>query len=141
MSYYYGLRGWLECSPEHFSTITRVLQEAQREVNENNTASIWQKSYMRGWCWNDEQPGYVFYGSDTTETGLALHEKTLLRMTKLESGLRGFFHAQGEDTEENYTFRIEKDTLTRSASAPMFESDYDEQPATTTGSHPGRGHR
>ena len=129
MSYYYGLRGWIECSPEHFSVITRALQEAQREANESREASIWQKSYMRGWCWNSEQPGYAFYGADTTMEGLALHEQTLVRMTKLKLGLRGFFHAQGEDTEENYTFTISKDALTKNASPPMFESDYDDADA------------
>ncbi|XXX76481.1 hypothetical protein WMF30_53420 [Sorangium sp. So ce134] len=131
MSYYYGLRGWLECSPEHFSTITCVLQDAQREVDESCTTSIWQKSYMRGWCWRNEQPGYVFYGAETTKEGLNLHEKILTRVIELRLGIRGFFHAQGEDTEENYTFKVTKNALRKNASHPMFTSDYDDGGAAT----------
>jgi hypothetical protein len=110
MAYFYSIRGWLEVEPENFDKAIACLKYLQEiQLPETKTAL-----YLRGWCWQ-KQPinwtRYLFYGADVSEEGLELFKKTLLELLGLDLNLSGYFHAQGEDGENNLIYQITDDFL------------------------------
>lgn len=111
MSYYYSLRGWLEMSHEEFPRIREKLLDLQHNYAEDEQSSL----YMKGWCWiNDEinAKHYLFYGASVRLAGLDLLESVLDALTALGCKIYGYFHAEGEDMESNYMYKITNDIWT-----------------------------
>lgn len=122
MSYYYGLRGWLEVDPNHFPDVVRVIEEARAQAHGKD------RIYLEGWVWHAHPTGwsaYVLYGADVTHEGLDLFKRLLAEICQKQFEVSGFFHAQGEDLEHNCSYRIINDVMTTEASAPICASSHD----------------
>ncbi|HET9493303.1 MAG TPA: hypothetical protein VFR15_03655 [Chloroflexia bacterium] len=127
MSYYYGLRGWLEMSHADFPQVRDRLVELQGKYTEDEQFSL----YMKGWCWINNEISfthYVFYGADVRLAGLDLLESVLTDLTGLGRRIRGYFHAQGEDLESNFVYKIAHDawTVEEVSSLVDWEADDDD---------------
>ncbi|HLO89492.1 MAG TPA: hypothetical protein VK203_31405 [Nostocaceae cyanobacterium] len=111
MSYYYSLRGWLEVSPEDFTKIVEKLKSLQVSYLEDQKLGL----YMKGWCWYETPinwSGYLFYGAEVSIEGLDLLENVLKNITSMNLQVSGYFHAQGEDGEKNFVYKVVDDGLT-----------------------------
>lgn len=120
MSYYYSLRGWLETSHEHFGRVRDELLTIRRDVAEDRQSAL----YMRGWCWIEDEVNwthFIFYGADVQAAGLTLMEQVLDRLTGLQCSVYGHFHAQGEDMERNYAYRITNDSWSVENASPLVD--------------------
>jgi hypothetical protein len=105
MAYYYSLRGWLEIEPEKFSTTLKTLKSLHKQYKSDPKLSL----YIKGWCWNETNINwtrYLFYGADVTEEGLNFFKNMLSYIAKSGLKLSGYFHAQGEDGEKNYVYKM-----------------------------------
>ncbi|AUX28646.1 hypothetical protein SOCE836_007250 [Sorangium cellulosum] len=114
MSYFYSVRGWLEVSPDIFSSITSTISTIRERWRDNEKAHL----YMKGWCWSNDSINwtrYLFYGADVTEEGLTIFRSVINDLILLKADLSGYFHAQGEDGEKSIVFRIENDVLLEEA--------------------------
>ncbi|WP_407883462.1 hypothetical protein [Scytonema sp. NUACC26] len=115
MAYFYSIRGWLEVEPDNFASVTGLIQSLQASYLKDTKIGL----YLQGWCWNSQPVNwtqYVFYGADITEDGLELFKDTLSKLITLKGNLSGYFHAQGEDGEKNFVYRVVDDRL-------MMETD------------------
>jgi len=95
MAYYYSLRGWLEVEPENFSHTIEMLKSLQKQYEADPKLSL----YLKGWCWNEANEGLKFFKSM-----LSLIAKSGLKLS-------GYFHAQGEDGEKNYLYKMTDDCV------------------------------
>jgi len=105
MAYYYSLRGWLEIEPENFLPTIEVVKALQRRYEDHPKFSL----YLKGWCWNETNINwthYLFYGADVTEEGLKFFKDILSEIAESGLNLSGYFHAQGEDGEQNYLYKM-----------------------------------
>jgi len=110
MAYYYSLRGWLEVEPENFSHTIEMLKSLQKQYEADPKLSL----YLKGWCWNEANinwTAYLFYGADVTEEGLKFFKSMLSLIAKSGLKLSGYFHAQGEDGEKNYLYKMTDDSV------------------------------
>jgi len=110
MAYFYSLRGWLEAEPDNFEHIAELIKSRQKSYSEDTKTGL----YLRGWTWSETPVNwtrYFFYGADVTRDGLELFQNLLKDIMQAGSNLSGYFHAQGEDGERNYMFRITDDEL------------------------------
>jgi hypothetical protein len=108
MAYYYSLRGWLQVEPDKFTEITERIKSLQRSYSEDKKLEL----YMKGWCWNEVPINwlrYVFYGADVTVEGLDLLEDVLENVTSMGFQLSGYFHAQGEDGDKSFAYKVVDD--------------------------------
>ncbi|MBW4633059.1 MAG: hypothetical protein KME30_14530 [Iphinoe sp. HA4291-MV1] len=110
MAYFYSIRGWLEVEPENFASAIDVVKSLQESYPKDTQTGL----YLQGWCWK-EQPinwtHYLFYGADVTEDGLEFFENTLNKLIAKKLNLSGYFHAQGEDGERNFIYKVTDDNL------------------------------
>jgi hypothetical protein len=105
MSYFYGLRGWLEIDEDDFLSITSLLENLQS----NHSITTKTGLYLQGWNWSNpiiNWTKYIFYGADVTEEGLTLFEDTISKLLALNLNLDGYFEAEGEDKEVTIVYRI-----------------------------------
>lgn len=110
MAYYYSLRGWLEIEPENFSNVVHTIKSLRQQY-ENDPKFL---LYLKGWCWNEANINwtrYFFYGADVTEDGLKFFKNMLSRFAETGLNLSGYFHAQGEDGEKNYVYKMVDDSV------------------------------
>ena len=110
MAYFYSIRGWLEVEPEKFEGANACLKHLQKTQFPETKAAL----YLKGWCWQQHPINwtrYLFYGADVTQEGLELFKKTLGELLDLKLNLSGYFHAQGEDGENNFVYQITDDCL------------------------------
>lgn len=117
MSYFYSVRGWLEVSPDSFSRVASAIAKIRERWRGDEKAHL----YMKGWCWSDEPINwtrYMFYGADVTEEGLLIFRSTISELMRLGVELSGYFHARGEDGENNTIYRIDNDTLVEEGARP-----------------------
>jgi hypothetical protein len=110
MAYYYSLRGWLEIEPENFLSVIEIIKSFQKRYENHPKFSL----YLQGWCWSETNINwthYLFYGADVTEEGLEFFKDRLSDMAKSGLNLSGYFHAQGEDGERNYLYKMLDDQV------------------------------
>jgi len=120
MAYYYSLRGWLEVEPDGFSQMVQVFQSLQQRCEKDPKLSL----YLKGWCWSDTPINwtrYLFYGADVSEEGLRFFKEVLSQIAHCGLNLSGYFHAQGEDGERNYTYQMVDDQVFLEESLPKLE--------------------
>jgi hypothetical protein len=109
MAYYYSLRGWLETNPDDFAIVTQKLVQLCQSYPEDSQFAL----YMKGWSWSNDQVNwtrYIFYGADVQAEGLDLIEAVLAAITGLQRHVDGYFHAQGEDGQSNYVYKVVADS-------------------------------
>jgi hypothetical protein len=110
MTYYYSVRGWLEIDPDNFTIVVDKIQALENEYLENTKLAL----YMKGWCWSKTPINwsrYLFYGADVSSEGLDLLKNVINEITNLHIHVSGFFHAQGEDSERNFVYKVVNDYL------------------------------
>ncbi len=111
MSYYYYVRGWLEVDEGGGDKVI----EAINNIKKLHQSDAKKTYFSEGWVWNKKQAAWTdyffFYGRDVKEVGLDFFKETLEELCKLNLGITGFFHAQGEGGEYNYTYKINYDKL------------------------------
>jgi hypothetical protein len=108
MSYYFELRGWLETSQEDFPKVRDKLMELQQHYADDSQDG----RYIKGWCWIEDtinHTHYLNYGAAVRESGLDLLETVLDSITDLGCHVYGYFHAQGEDMERNFAYKVLND--------------------------------
>ncbi|WP_437318623.1 hypothetical protein [Sorangium sp. So ce385] len=119
MSYFYSMRGWLEIEPDRFSCVAERITAARQSEPDGSKRAL----YMEGWSWAGKPINwtrYVFYGADVTEEGLQMVSEVLAKLTELRLGLSGYFHAQGEDGERNFVYRVNNDVVTCEPAGPLL---------------------
>ena len=80
--------------------------------------------YLKGWCWSETHVNwtrYLFYGADVTEEGLTFFKNMLLILANTGLKLSGYFHAQGEDGEKNYLYKMVDDNVSLEESIHNLE--------------------
>lgn len=110
MAYYYSLRGWLEIEPNHLPKIIDLIETIKTNYYDQPQQSL----YLQGWQWQEQTinwTAYIFYGADVTIEGLNLFEMMLNQLTSLNFNLSGYFEAQGEDEEQNLTYKITENKI------------------------------
>jgi len=110
MAYFYSLRGWLEVEPDNFPQVIEAIKRQRTTALSDSKLRL----YAQGWCWNDNPINwtrYLFYGADVTEEGLEYFRELLEMITNRGLNLSGYFHAQGEDGEENMVYKVTDDFL------------------------------
>ncbi len=115
MAYFFSLRGWLEVEPDKFDCVTEVIKSLKKKYSKDTKFGL----YIQGWTWSESAVNwtrYLFYGADVTYEGLEFFQNILNNIIQAGSGLSGYFHAQGEDGDRNYTFIVTDDDL-------QFEED------------------
>jgi len=120
MAYYYSLRGWLEIEPEKFSNVINALKSLHDHYERDPKLSL----YLKGWCWSKTHINwtrYLFYGADVTEEGLNFFKNMLYRIADSGLQLSGYFHAQGEDGEKNYVYKMVDDSVSLEGTVPNLE--------------------
>jgi len=120
MAYYYSLRGWLEIEPENFSDVIGTLRKLHRQYEKDAKLTL----YLKGWCWGEAGVNwtrYLFYGADVTEDGLNFFRNMLSHIANTGLKLSGYFHAQGEDGEKNYVYKMVDDSVSIEESAQNLE--------------------
>jgi len=120
MAYYYSLRGWLEIEPEKFSNVINALKSLHDHYERSPKFSL----YLKGWCWSKTHINwtrYLFYGADVTEEGLNFFKNMLYRIADSGLQLSGYFHAQGEDGEKNYVYKMVDDSVSLEGTVPNLE--------------------
>jgi hypothetical protein len=120
MAYYYSFRGWLEVEPENFSRVIEAVRLQQASHAKNSKLAL----YSQGWCWSETPINwtrYLFYGADLTKEGLDFFQKLLEGITGMGLNVSGYFHAQGEDGEENIVYKIVDDMLYVEEDVPAVE--------------------
>ena len=120
MAYFYSLRGWLEVEPDHFPQVIDAVRKQQAGSSGNSKLGL----YAQGWCWNENPINwtrYLFYGADVTEEGLEYFRDLLEMITNMGLNLSGYFHAQGEDGEENIVYHVTDDFLHVEEDMPKVE--------------------
>lgn len=118
MGYFFSLRGWLETDEEERDIVIETLQSM---IDSEDDVS---KLYLKGWCWCNviiNWTSYIFYGADVRPEGLDQMEDTLARLLKLCPELRGYFHAQGEDSQYNYIYKLSNGVLTVEDTSALVE--------------------
>ncbi|HDN26908.1 MAG TPA: hypothetical protein ENG03_07410 [Thioploca sp.] len=120
MAYYYSLRGWLEIEPENFSNAVHTLKSLNKQYESHPKFNL----YLKGWCWGETNINwtrYLFYGADVTEDGLKFFKNMLCLMADTGLKLSGYFHAQGEDGEKNYIYKMVDDSVSLEESVHNLE--------------------
>ena len=120
MAYYYSLRGWLELEPENFSHTIGLLKSLQKHYENDPKSNL----YLKGWCWSETDMNwtrYLFYGADVTFEGLKFFKKILAQIADSGLNLTGYFHAQGEDGEKNYIYKMIDDDIQLEENVPNLE--------------------
>ena len=120
MAYYYSFRGWLEVEPDNFSRIIEVVRSQQASHAKNSKLGL----YSQGWCWSENPINwtrYLFYGADLTKEGLDFFQELLETITRMGLYVSGYFHAQGEDGEENVVYKVVDDMLYVEEDVPKVE--------------------
>lgn len=120
MAYFYSLRGWLEVEPDNFPQVIEAVRGQQANSLNKSKLSL----YAQGWCWNENSINwtrYLFYGADVTKEGLEYFQKLLEMITNMGLNLSGYFHAQGEDGEENISYKVTDDLLFVEEDMPKVE--------------------
>lgn len=110
IAYYYSLRGWLEIEPENFLNVIEMIKSLQKRYENHSKFSL----YLKGWCWSETNINwthYLFYGADVTEEGLEFFKNMLADLANNGLKLSGYFHAQGEDGERNYLYKLLDDRV------------------------------
>ncbi|BAP56784.1 hypothetical protein THII_2487 [Thioploca ingrica] len=110
MAYYHSLRSWLEIEPENFLSVIGIIKSFQKRYENHPKFSL----YLQGWCWSETHINwthYLFYGADVTEEGLEFFKDMLSDLAKSGLNLSGYFHAQGEDGEKNYLYKMLDDQV------------------------------
>src|SRR3712207_4465324 len=105
MAHRYSLRGWLEVSQDNLGAIAGTIDKFRQQYAEDTQWGI----YLKGWCWNNTHANgtnFVFYGADVQEEGLNVLEAVLDAISALGVEVDGYFHAQGEDGETNFVYRV-----------------------------------
>jgi len=124
MAYYYSLRGWLEVSRDDFKEVTEKLLQLCQSYPEGSQSEL----YMKGWHWVDDQINwtrYIFYGADVQAEGLDLFETVLQTITAMQLHVDGYFHAQGEDGESNYVYKLADDVCSVNEAPVLIDAtDY-----------------
>jgi hypothetical protein len=127
MSYFFSLRGWLEMDhPEAFASATKKLRFLKNLHVKNPIFSV----YMQGWTWNETPfnwSAYIHYGGDVKIEGIELFERTINELTSLDLKLDGFFHAQGEDMEKNYSYKIMNDKVLKEETSFLINTSLEKE--------------
>jgi hypothetical protein len=120
LAYFYSLRSWLEVEPDKYSTAIDLLKSLQARYSKETKAGL----YMLGWCWNEKPINwtrYLFYGADVTEEGLTYFKKTPRDLANLRLQISGYFHAQGEDGQKSFVFKVVNDKCEPEETEPQSD--------------------
>lgn len=124
MGYYFSLRGWLEVDEDERDTVIETLQSLIASCDSDGSDGDHSRSYLKGWCWCNVMvnwTAYIFYGADVQREGLDLMEDTLALLVTKCPEIRGYSHAQGEDHQYNFVYKISNGQLIVEESSTLTE--------------------